>query len=672
VVVPAMALLDDNVDSYVYLERSVAQVVYEVLRDGLRPYNAAVDAQLLDAHPPCENVCQYGESDLAFVSRLLDREGLSYRFDHSDASEKVVLTDNTVSAPAITTYDGEAVPWHVGEGDSHATEGIHRLTRTRRLGTNQITLRHQDWTRSERVQQQQSPAPQDTPRERYLGHQEGMLHSYNSESAAYEGHHLERRTTLETERLATVRSLREGEGNVLALEVGKTFVLQGSVGLDARYLVTRIAHSYEAPEVLHDDQSHEGRTRRYCNRFEVAAGDVPYRAPTPRRRPQVFGVQTARVVGPPGEAVHTDKHGRIKIQFHWDREGQRNERSSCWVRVAQAWSGDHWGTMFLPRIGTEVTVLFEHGDPDRPLVTGSVYNGEHRAPFPQPDERTRSGLRTRTIAHDDSLGEGYNELSFEDRAGAEEVRLHAQRNLNEEVLHDHSLTVHRHQSEAVQGNQSITVGNDRTKNVTRHETTTVGGNRSETVTGDENVMVNGNREVRIEQHENFTVGATRRIEVTGEDSEFYAAQRLTTVRGGDTLTVAAGPKTTNVHSAYDITVGDRFRVVRSGSEVLVNEHITGTTTGVITLTANGNTVRIEPNGNVLVSAKRRLTLSCGQASIVLSHDGKVQVNGSEEVVLQSSNTTLAVKPMAMEVNAPKISASADGEHEIAGGLVRVN
>jgi type VI secretion system secreted protein VgrG len=671
-VVPALALLDDNLDSAVFLDRTVPQVVHEVVRDALRPYDADVRTQLVEAYPTREMVCQYGESDLAFVSRLLDRDGISYRFEQTHTAEQVVLSDQTIGAPAIDTDDGETVPWHQGEGDTHATEGIHRLGRVRRLGTNQVALRHHDWTRPERPQHHQSTAPRETPRQHYGGHQQGVLHRYDADAGTYGAHHLERRVAVETERLATVRALREGEGNVLTFEAGKTFVLHGSPGLDARYLLTRVMHHYEAPEVLHGDQSRDAPTRRYHNRFEVVAGDVPYRTPTPHPWPQVSGVQTALVVGPDGEAVHTDEHGRIKVQFHWDREGQRNERSACWVRVTQGWSGDRWGTWFLPRVGTEVTVLFEHGDPDRPIVTGSVYNGRHRAPFTQPDERTRTGLRTHTIGQDDHLGEGYNELSFEDRAGAEEVRLRAQRDLNEQVLHDHTLTVQRHQREAVHGDQSIAVGHDRQKHIDRHETTTVGGNRTETVAHNEQVTVHGHREVHVDQNDTLTVGGTHRVEVTGNVNERYAARRETTVHSHDALTVEAGAKTTTVHGAYDITVDDRFRVTRGASTVLVDQNIAGQTDGTITLSAQGNFVRIEPGGHVSVSARQRLTLACGGARIELTHDGKVTVTGSKHVQLASSASTVTVKPEAVEVNAPTINASADGAHEISGAIVRVN
>jgi type VI secretion system secreted protein VgrG len=222
------------------------------------------------------------------------------------------------------------------------------------------------------------------------------------------------------------------------------------------------------------------------------------------------------------------------------------------------------------------------------------------------------------------------------------------------------------------GIEARTVGHDRQKTVTHNETVHVGNDRTETVDRNEHITVHRHRAVRIDQNESLSVGAVRTVCVTGNDVEDYAGERQTTVHTADVLTVEDGPKTTTVHGFYDITVDDHFRVTRNTSTLLLDENLHGETHGTITLTANGNFVRIAPNGHVTVSAQEQLTLSCGRASIALMKDGTVSIAGPKEVRLASSESTVAVKPETIDIHAPTLNTSADGTHELSGGIVRVN
>ncbi|MBK8691621.1 MAG: type VI secretion system tip protein VgrG, partial [Deltaproteobacteria bacterium] len=226
---------------------------------------------------------------------------------------------------------------------------------------------------------------------------------------------------------------------------GLAFTLAGHqrADLDQAYLVTYVEHRGQAwsdipTEVRASEHllaSAGGRggagpwgsaVQRYTNRFEVIPLAVPFRPARTVARPVVQGAQTARVVGPAGEEIHTDPHGRIKVQFHWDRVGAEDEHSSCWVRVQQNWAGSGWGFQFIPRIGMEVVVTFLEGDPDRPLVTGCVYNGENGYPYGLPGCKTQSGVKTNSS----QTNGGYNEIRFEDRAEEEQVYVQAQRNMD--------------------------------------------------------------------------------------------------------------------------------------------------------------------------------------------------------------------------------------------------
>jgi type VI secretion system secreted protein VgrG len=208
---------------------------------------------------------------------------------------------------------------------------------------------------------------------------------------------------------------------------------------------------------------------RYANSFLCRPAGVPFRPARTTPRPVVAGLQTAIVVGPAGEEIACDKHGRVRVQFHWDRLGRRDENSSCWIRVAQPWAGRGWGQQFIPRVGNEVVVSFLEGDPDRPLIVGSVYNGDNPTPFALADNRTQSGLRTRSSK--DGGQADFNELRFEDRRGSEEVYFHAQKDLKRvvenddrlEVGHDRTSVIEHDRSETIKtGNRAVTIemGND--------------------------------------------------------------------------------------------------------------------------------------------------------------------------------------------------------------------
>jgi type VI secretion system secreted protein VgrG len=214
---------------------------------------------------------------------------------------------------------------------------------------------------------------------------------------------------------------------------------------------------------------------------------MPYRHPLTIAKPFIGGVQTAFVVGMEGEEIHTDAHGRVKVKFHWDREGETNENSSCWIRVAQMWAGPGWGSQFIPRIGHEVIVGFVEGDPDRPLIMGSVYNGNNRLPYELPDNQTRSTIKSNSSPG----GEGFNEIRLEDAAGEEEIYIHAQKDRNEETLNDHSLIVGNNRTTTVEVDDTETIGNNQSLEVGGTQTIAVGSNQSVDVGGSQTITVQG-------------------------------------------------------------------------------------------------------------------------------------------------------------------------------------
>jgi type VI secretion system secreted protein VgrG len=289
--------------------------------------------------------------------------------------------------------------------------------------------------------------------------------------------------------------------------------------------VTRVVHTAHCPEVLYASGEPALGLNRYANTYECSPLDEPFVwRPQVPRRPRVEGPQTAIVTAPEGaaEEIVTDHHGRIRVRFPWDAQRtspQQSRQSSCWVRVAQSWAGDNWGFLFVPRVGMEVIVHFLDGDPDRPIVTGCVYNGANSTPVKLPAKSTQSAIRTQSSPG----GGGYNELRFEDAAGEEHVWFRAQKDHTEHVLNDHKVDVDHDDTEVIKHDSSIEVGNNRAimvkanerHTVQKNRALTVKGNQQREVSGNESVVVHKTRTTHVDQEWNLTADEAANVEVGG-------------------------------------------------------------------------------------------------------------------------------------------------------------
>jgi type VI secretion system secreted protein VgrG len=297
----------------------------------------------------------------------------------------------------------------------------------------------------------------------------------------------------------------------------------------------------------------------YTNRFTCTPFDVPFRPVRQNPKPFVRGAQTAIVVGPKGEEIYTDEHGRVKVQFHWDREGKKDDNSSCWIRVSQVWAGGGWGAIHIPRIGQEVIVDFLEGDPDRPIITGRVYNASQTPPYGLPANATQSGLRSRSSKG--GSADNYNEIRMEDKKGAEQILVHAERNMDTSVEVDESLDVG--------GNRKVHVKGSFTENIDSGETRTVNAGAKETINGGMTQTINGG-EIRT---------------VNGGVTE--------SINGGETRTINGG--------ATETIVGGETRTVSGGLTETINGAFTQTSSSGATISSPG-AITIKGDGGVNIIA----------------------------------------------------------------------
>jgi type VI secretion system secreted protein VgrG len=505
-VVPWLWFLTRTADSRIFQNQSVPEIIERIFRDlQLTDYKL----QLEGSYAPREYCVQYRERDFDFVSRLMEQYGIFYFFEHTAEKHTLVLADTPDAHKPCPNHAKVRCEITSGMDD---TDVVTALRVSDQFHSGAHTLADFNF---------------ETPSTTLLASANGVVTRGGNQAYEiydYPGAYLKR---ADGEALAKLRAQAEeathcvisGTSRCRDFASGYRFELQGherSV-LNTAYLLTEVEHAASAGSAYGTGREDEGE-EGYENRFVCIPHRVPFRPPRLTPQPIIEGVQTAIVVGPKGEEIHTDKYGRIKVQFHWDREGKIDENSSCWIRVAQGWSGKQWGAIFTPRTGQEVIVDFLEGDPDQPLVTGRVYNAEHMPPYALPEEQTKSTVKTNTSKG----GGGFNEIRLEDKKGKEQLFVHAERQQDTRVKKD-----------ALEW-----IGRDRHLIVTRDQLEEVKRDKHLKVTGDHNEQVDGGLSLKVGMDLQRKVGMKRALDAGME--VHLKADMNAVIEGGMTVTLKAG------------------------------------------------------------------------------------------------------------------------------------
>src|SRR2546430_4030361 len=507
-IVPWLWFLTRTSDCCIFQDMTVPDIIEDVFRFyGFNDYQIKLSGN----YEKKEYCVQYRETDFNFVSRLMEQEGIYYFFQHEDGKHTLVLADSISAHKAFAGY---------------ADVTFHELEKGGAAGREVIT----DWV-VEKEAQPVACALNDfdfkKPKTSLLA-SSNVTRKYGKaqfEIYDYPGEYLEHG---EGERLADVRlnelqthyeALR-GQASARGLATGCIFKLKNHPRADQNreYLITGASLHADAGEFAAAGGGAGGVEFFSCD-FTAIEKAQQFRPARVTPKPIVQGPQTAIVVGPSGEEIYTDEHARVKVHFHWDRHDKSDENSSCWIRVSQYWAGKEWGTIHIPRIGQEVIVEFLEGDPDRPIITGRVYNAEQVPPYGLPANKTQSGLKSRSSKQGTS--ENFNEIRFEDKKGEEELYIHAEKNKKvvvendrfEEVGHDESIKIKHDRGESVGNDESISIGNNRTETVEKNETISIGEKRSTDIGKDDELTVGDNHIITVDKKQTITVGKDQTIEV---------------------------------------------------------------------------------------------------------------------------------------------------------------
>lgn len=651
IVRPWLWMLTRTTDCRIFQEMSVPDIVKKVFEDHSV---AKFEFKLFRSYRKWTYCVQYRESDFNFIARLLEHEGIYWYFDHTDGDHTLVLVDSQSAHNAAPGC--EILPYYESAAIAPPdTELISRWTFSREIKPGKTVLTSYDFERpSTSLEVQQA-------KQRSYSLSDQEIFDYQGDyTQSADG------TQWAEDRLDEMQSrfeLLHGGSNAHGIQVGYLLNLKNHPREDqnAEYLITALTIQAHVSA-----QESGGSAGGFQCDFSAIPSGQQFRPERRTRKPFVQGPQSAMVVGPGGEEIFTDKYGRVKVQFHWDRYGKKDDKSSCWVRVSHPWAGKNFGAIHIPRIGQEVVVSFLEGDPDQPLITGRVYNAEQMPPWDLPANATQSGILTRS-----SKGGAYanaNAIRFEDKKGAEQLWIHAEKNQDIEVEndethwvghdrtktidHDEKVHVKHDRTETVDNNETITIGVDRTEKVGSNEKIDIGANRTETVGSNESITIGVNRTESVGADETITIGSNRTVTVGASKTETVALQRTRAVGVNESIAIGAAQEIAigaaqivAVGAAQSITVGANQSTsvganqtnqigAKQNNSIGADRGLTvggAQTTSVSKkrTTSIGEDDTLTVGKNLKITANDSITLTTGSASITMKKDGTITIKGKD-------------------------------------------
>ncbi|MDX8436820.1 MULTISPECIES: type VI secretion system tip protein TssI/VgrG [Mesorhizobium] len=565
VIRPWLWFLGNTTDCRIFQNMTAVEIIEKIFsKYGI----AKFEKRLQGSYPQREYCVQYDESDLDFVQRLMEHEGIFYFFEYDEGKHTLILCDAMSKLKPAPGYDKVLYNFE-GQASRRNVEYITEWIPGSSVRPGAYAHTDYDFEKPGADLMAKSAQP--------FGHKEAAGENYRQPGAHLDVGRGDKIAGIRREELQAVHQRGTAVGTVRGLFAGCKFKLESFPRDDQNQEYLVLSAEYRLFDPGYRTQN-EGHSENFRIVLGLAPTKLPYRPPRITPRPIMRGPQTATVVGPSGEEIFTDKYARVKVQFHWDRLGKKDENSSCFVRVSQTWAGSGWGFIQIPRIGQEVIIDFIEGDPDLPIITGRVYNASQMPPYGLPGNATQSGWKSNSSKG----GGGYNELMFEDKAGSELVNFQAQKDHNLLIKHDRTKLVQHDQSdridhdakhsvghnldEDVGNNKTVKIGVDQTTNIGSNDTETVGANRSLTVHANETIHVVSNSTENIDANhsqtvgivQTVTVGAARIDTVGASETRSVGAVQSNTIGASRSMTVGAG-------QSHDIGASDSWKIAAAQS-----------------------------------------------------------------------------------------------------------
>ncbi len=605
---PKLTLFDYTRDCRIFFDEDAPTHATKVLAD--RGFTD-VENTLQGNYPKREYCVQYRETDFNFVQRLLEEEGIYYFFKHEKDKHMLVLAD---SAGAHATVPGYESILYLPKQRKQSREEEHfwSLSAAGSLYPGKFSvLRGYDYTKprpsvaqiEQRISLKDQPGPD--------------FEDYDYPGGLSEKPDAEAQSEILVEGGQVANTIIEVEGNTMALGTGDLVKLRKPLSIegefnpfwdeadfDKEYLITSASYAisinqYETGDVAASDEPFKAT-------YTLLDSQSHFHPPRSAHKPRIEGPQTAIVVGPAADEIYTDKFGRVKVQFDWDRLGNRDEESSCWVRVSQVWAGKQWGAMHIPRIGHEVIVQFLDGDPDRPIITGRVYNTDNMPPYALPDNKTQSGIKSRSSKG--GAASNFNEIRFEDLKGKEEFHIQAEKDMSTLVKHNESLSVGGDRSVSVTGNQSVTISGKGHSPV--HSTVSVTGKHT----------FDASDTIKIQAPTSIT------LECGGSTIVMVPGSITITAGGGAKLVLDANALTQANGGGKTLHDANVLHQSNAGAKILLDANVRAESSGGSALQLDGNAL-VDGKGTATLQGASSATISAGGSSVKTSSGG-IDVAGS--------------------------------------------
>lgn len=627
---PWLWFLSRSSDCRIFQQTTVPDILKEVFREYAI---SEFEDCLSESYRPWEYLVQYRETDFNFVSRLMEQEGIYYYFKHERDKHTLVLADGYGAHSPLP--DNATIPYYPPSDNVQRDVHVHEWSVRRQVSSGSFVQRAYDYTKP--------GADLETYAQLVQGHAEADYEIFDYPGEYFEKPDGENYAKTRLQELQAGYERSHGVADVRGIVPGSLFSLAEHPRDDQNreYLVVAAEQHVQ----LGDYASNSGNDFHFECRFEAMDSSTQFRALRLTPKPVVQGPQTAEVVGPSGEEIWTDKYGRVKVQFHWDRYGQKDENSSCWVRVAQVWAGSKWGAMYIPRMGHEVIVNFVEGDPDRPIITGRVYNAKNMPPYSLPADQTKSTIQSRSSKG--GTADNFNEIRFEDKKGSEELYFHAEKDQVIVVENDKTESVGHDNKESIGNDESIEVGHDRAKKVVndqsedigKNKTITVGVDHTEQIGANESKNTGADKTVVVGANHSETVGANQSITIASNQTENVGSNVAQTVGGAKAETIAKA-KALSIGGGYQVTVGGAKNQTIGGAKA---EQVGGDSSIDVakkTAFTSGDDFSIDGGKKGMITIADELSITVGKASIVLKKNGDITINGKKISVKASGDIVM--------------------------------
>jgi type VI secretion system secreted protein VgrG len=636
---PWLWLADRRSDCKIFQFKKVPDIISEVLGK----YGFALLPKLKKTYREWDYCVQYQETDLNFVMRLMEHEGIYFYFEHQDGSHTMVLADDV---SCHSPLPGKPSIKYLGVDAATVADEEHffRWQVLEDVSSGEYITDDYDFANPR--------ADLKTKRKNPLGHTHDSWERYMwpggyvdyGDGETYSGVRLE---SLEAEHERTL-----GQTTVRTMAPGYLFNLERCPRADQNreYLALSVDYYF----LDNSRMSADGGAGDSIWEIKVTSHPtvLPFRPQIVTPKPLTHGPQTAVVVGPAGEEIYTDKYGRVKVQFFWDRYGDKNENSSCWVRVSHPWAGEKWGFIHIPRIGQEVIVDFIGGDPDCPMITGRVYNADQMPPYGLPDNKTASGIKSRSTKGGSPTD--FNEIRMEDIKGKEQLYVHAQRNLDSVVEADESRVVGH--------DRNTRIGNNDSRFVVNNDKHVIGGNQAVQVQGSQAVAISGHHDLGVQGHQSNMIGGDRTQSVGGLLKEKAGGDHRESVGGKHTLTVSGDEKNNIGGKQVNFVQGGRKSII-VGKEVVVS---TGKSSHFAAL---GYQVKTPVKYSEECTTRKALVFGTDQTDVVGAQT--LKVGGTRSSTIGGADTTTIGAAQSTSVGGASTLTSGAAVTVTAGGAVSI-